>query len=50
LISASSEEAKRLASEPKKKQAEDMLQQKEGPKGGDEERLGTDAEAADNEQ
>ncbi len=48
LIVTASEEAKRLAAEPKK-QAENILEQ-EGNRQLDEGRLGTEVEAADNEQ
>jgi len=47
LISAASKEAKLLATEPKKKQAEDLLEQQEDIED-DESRLISDAEAADN--
>lgn len=49
LISAASKEAKLLATEPKKKQAEGLLQQQEGRED-DEGRLRSDAEAAGNGQ
>jgi N utilization substance protein A len=48
LISSASKEAKLLATEPKKKHAEDLLQQQEVIED-DEGRLGTQAETADNE-
>ncbi len=49
LIAAASEEAKRLAAEPKK-QAENILKQQQGDHQRDEGRLGTEVKAADNEQ
>jgi len=50
LIAAASEEAKRLAAEPKKNQAESLLQEQQEDSKGNQGRLGTQMEAADNQR